>query len=95
MVQIAIGRRSKLQSAEVNIVECLIVNAERLVRVLHELVDGKGGIIWLFFDNCKTKQNRKLTKYYAPRRRCRRLWDWEQRSTCTSSDRGIPRGFLR
>ena len=47
MVEIAIGRGSELQCTEVNVIKCLIVDAKRLIRVLHELVDRKGGIVWL------------------------------------------------
>ena len=47
MVQVIVGRRGQLESAETDIVQCLIVNAEGLVGVLNELVDGESGIIGL------------------------------------------------
>ena len=47
MVKIAISRGGKLQSAEVNIVKRLIINAECLIRIFHELVNGKRSIIGL------------------------------------------------
>ena len=47
MVKIAISWGGKLQGAEVNVVKCFVINAERFVRILHELVDGKGSVIGL------------------------------------------------
>ena len=45
MVQITIGRVVELESPHADVVESLIVNAESLVRVLNELVNGEGGVV--------------------------------------------------
>merc|ERR1719384_1229248 len=47
MVQIAVCRGGQLESTETNVVECLVVNAVRLVGVLDELVDGEGSVVRL------------------------------------------------
>ncbi len=47
VVEVTIGGGAQLQRAEADVVESLIVNAERLVGVLNQLVDGEGGIVWL------------------------------------------------
>ena len=47
MVKVAISWGGKLQGAEVDVVKCFVINAERFVGVLHELVNGKGGVIRL------------------------------------------------
>jgi hypothetical protein len=47
MVQVAIGGIVKLESAHADIIQSLIINAEGLVRVLDELVDGQSSIVWL------------------------------------------------
>ena len=47
MVEVSVGRRCQLQGAEANIVQGLIVNAEGLIRVLHELVDRESGVVGL------------------------------------------------
>ena len=39
MVQVTISWGSQLQSAEANIVQCFIVQQERLIRVLHQLME--------------------------------------------------------
>ena len=47
MVEIAIRWCREFEGPEADIVERLVVNAESLVRVLHKLVDGEGGIVGL------------------------------------------------
>ena len=47
MVEIAIGRRCQLQCPEADVIEGLIVNAEGVVGVLHQLMDGQGGVVRL------------------------------------------------
>ena len=47
MVEVAVGRIVQLEGLEADIVECLVVDAERLVRVFHQLVDGEGGVVGL------------------------------------------------
>jgi hypothetical protein len=47
MIEISISRIGKLESAEADIVEGLIINAECLVGVLDELMHRKGGIVRL------------------------------------------------
>lgn len=47
MVQVIVGRGGQLESAEADVVQRLVINAEGLVGVLNELVDGEGGIVGL------------------------------------------------
>lgn len=47
MVEIAIGGGGELERPEADIVESLVINAERLIRVLDELMHGEGGIVRL------------------------------------------------
>jgi len=47
MVEVAIRGRGKLKGAETDVVESLVVNAEGLICVLHELMHGEGGIVRL------------------------------------------------
>lgn len=47
MIQIAICGRRELQRAEADIIKRLVVNAERLIRVLHQLVYGERCIVRL------------------------------------------------
>ena len=47
MVEIAVARIVELQRAHADIVEGLVVDTEGLIRVLHELVDGKSRVVWL------------------------------------------------
>lgn len=46
VVQVTIGGGGQLQSAEANIVQGLVVNAEGLVRVFHKLVHRQSGVVW-------------------------------------------------
>ena len=45
MVQISVRGRSQLESAEANVIQGLVVQSKALVGILHELMDGKGGVV--------------------------------------------------
>ena len=47
VVEVTIGGRGKLQRAEADVVQGLIINAVGLICVLNQLVDGEGGIVRL------------------------------------------------
>ena len=47
VVQVVVVRVGELECAEVDVVKSLVINAERLVGVLNELVDGEGGVVGL------------------------------------------------
>ena len=47
MVQVSVCGVGELESAEADVVQSLIVNAERLVSVLNELMHGEGGVVRL------------------------------------------------
>ena len=47
MVEIAICRRREFQCPEANVIQGLVVNAEGLVRVFDELMDGESRIVRL------------------------------------------------
>ena len=47
MVEITVGGRCQLQGSEADVVESLVVDAVGLVSVLHQLVDGQGGVVGL------------------------------------------------
>ncbi|CRK13813.1 hypothetical protein BN1723_002035 [Verticillium longisporum] len=47
VVQVAVRGVGQLEGADANVVESLVVNAEGLVGVLNELVDGEGGVVGL------------------------------------------------
>ncbi len=47
MVEVSIGRGCELESSEADVIECLIVNAEGFISVLHKLVHRESGIVWL------------------------------------------------
>ena len=47
VIKIAVGRGSDFQRAEVDVIKCFVVDAERFIRVLNQLMDGKRGVIWL------------------------------------------------
>jgi hypothetical protein len=47
MIEVSIGWGGKFESPEADVVEGLVVDAESLVRVLHQLVDGERGIVRL------------------------------------------------
>lgn len=45
VVEVSVGRLLELQRSEADVVQSLIVDTERLVRVLHQLVDGERGVV--------------------------------------------------
>lgn len=47
MVEISIGGSGELEGAEANVIESFIVNTERLVGVLHQLVNRESSIVRL------------------------------------------------
>merc|ERR1719234_2183704 len=47
VVEVAVGGCGQLQGAEADVVQRLVVNAECLVCVLNQLVDGEGGVVRL------------------------------------------------
>lgn len=47
VVEVTIGRVAQLEGAHADVVERLVINAEGLVRVLDQLVDGEGGVVGL------------------------------------------------
>ena len=50
MVEIAISGRGEFERAEADVIQRLIINAERLVSVLHQLMHRQRRIVWL--DDC-------------------------------------------
>ena len=47
VVEVPVGGGGQLEGAEADVVESLVVDAVRLVRVLNQLVDGEGRVVWL------------------------------------------------
>ena len=47
MVEVSVGGGGQLQGPEADVVQGLVVDAERLVRVLDQLVHGEGGVVGL------------------------------------------------
>ena len=47
MVEVTVGGGSELEGTEADVVEGLVVNAESLIGVLNELMDGEGGVVRL------------------------------------------------
>lgn len=47
MIQFGIAGCGQLQRPEADIVESLVVDTERFIGVLDELVHRKGGVVWL------------------------------------------------
>jgi hypothetical protein len=47
VVQVIVGRGGQLESAEADLVQRLVINAEGLVGVLNELVDRESGVVGL------------------------------------------------
>jgi hypothetical protein len=47
MIEVAVGGRGQLECPEADVVESLVVNAERLVRVLDQLMHGEGRVVRL------------------------------------------------
>lgn len=49
MVQVPLGWRGQLEGVEADVVKGLVVDAVGLISVLHQLMDGEGGIIGLSY----------------------------------------------
>ena len=47
MIEIAIRRSFEFESAEANVVESFVVNAENFVGVFNQLMNRQSGIVWL------------------------------------------------
>ena len=47
MVEITVGWGGELEGSEADIVQSLVIDAHDLIGVLDELMDGKGGVVWL------------------------------------------------
>ena len=47
VVQIAVCRRRQFECPEADVVQRFVIDAECLIRVLDELVDGEGGVVRL------------------------------------------------
>jgi hypothetical protein len=47
VVEISVGWVGELEGPHADIIESLVVNAEGLIRVLDQLVDGEGSVVWL------------------------------------------------
>ncbi len=47
MVKITIGWGGELKSSEADIIKSFVINAHNLVSVFDQLMDGKGGVVWL------------------------------------------------
>jgi hypothetical protein len=47
VVQVSEGRGGELQGAEADVIQGLIIQNHALIRILHQLVDGQGGVVWL------------------------------------------------
>ena len=49
MIQVTIGRGGQLKCTEAYVIQSFVVNAEALIRVLNQLVDGEGCIVGLYY----------------------------------------------
>ena len=47
VVKITVGGGGELKGSEADIVEGLVIDAHNLISVFDQLMDGKGGIVWL------------------------------------------------
>lgn len=47
VVEISVGGVGELESSHADIVESLVIDTESLIRVLDQLMDGEGGVVWL------------------------------------------------
>ena len=48
MVEVTVSRSGEREHPETYIIERLVVEREALVSVLHQLVDGQGGVVGLY-----------------------------------------------
>ncbi|KAG5462951.1 MAG: hypothetical protein BJ554DRAFT_2677, partial [Olpidium bornovanus] len=118
---VAIRRGGKLQGPETDVVQGLVVDAEGLIGVFDELVNGQGRVVRLD-DGIGHLKSRRTDLFYARDTRGSKLGAAPrgtnlefafredngrkncygnvpsvtgQRRTCTSCDRGTPRGFWK
>ena len=63
MIEVAIGRSCQLESAEANVVQSLVVNAEGLICIFDKLVDREGSIVWLQ-NNSEKRMRRERERGY-------------------------------
>ena len=47
VVEVTVCGRGQLQCAEADVIQRFVINAVSLIRVLDQLVNGEGGIVWL------------------------------------------------
>ena len=66
VVQISVSGRGKLQYAEANVIESLVVDAKSLVGVLDQLMHGERGVVW-FNDSVRNLQNKMFTAFLVLR----------------------------
>jgi hypothetical protein len=70
MVQIAIGRCRQLECPEADVVEGLIIDAESLIRIFDQLMDGERCVVGLTIDQVISKRNQeKSGLLFSPQRR--------------------------
>jgi len=48
MIEVAVGGRGQFECAEADVVQSLVVNTERLVCILNQLVDRQGRVVRLY-----------------------------------------------
>lgn len=73
MVEITVRWRRELECTEADIVKCLVINAERLVRILDKLVYRKGCVVRL--NEGYKSLNHGYQTANQPRRQCQTLSD--------------------
>ena len=66
MVEIAVGGCIEFECTEADVVERFIVDTEGLIRVLNELVNGEGGVIWLHngVGHLRHQQGSRIAAYF-------------------------------
>jgi hypothetical protein len=88
VVEVSVGGDGELEGPEADVVERLVIDTERLVRVLDELVDGEGGVVGLNdgvgdLIRCRQYQCEDTREWDAP-------WGRERRRRWPSFGRGTP-----
>ena len=68
--------RGELQGSEADVVQSFVVNAEGLVRVLDQLVDREGGVVWLNNGVRNLSLKRSAFVYCESNKRKEYLWRW-------------------
>jgi hypothetical protein len=75
MIQISVCWGSELQGPEANVVESLVVYAERFISVLYELVDGEGAVVGLHYGVGYLKYKIKRTRKIITKNDFNRIYD--------------------